>query len=261
MADSVHQAPSAAGSHTPPPSKGSTNDLQELSHQMEVIRLTLDGTLRAHGAARSRARRPCQPCSSTSAALLQLQSQVDRAGQMLQKMRVEAGIQMEPKADSPTSVANLFAEGLTLEDNRGEEASSSVEEAKRAIIGDIQSNAIPAKKEKNSKSFKELMAERRQQKENGTANAANAGTAIGATDTAKIETLDELIASCGDCLTGSPTEYAAWLKGENVHTLEDLAKVAEERPGMLVVGNGRVGMWKRQQFCEAVRAATSSVES
>ena len=71
---------------------------------------------------------------------------------------------------------------------------------------------------------------------------------------------DDLVTSCADCLTGSATEYAEWLRGENVNTINDLAKVVEERPGMLVVGNGRVGMWKKKQFCEAVRAAASCVQ-
>mmetsp|Transcript_35330 Transcript_35330/g.74545 ORF Transcript_35330/g.74545 Transcript_35330/m.74545 type:complete len:83 (+) Transcript_35330:1-249(+) len=67
------------------------------------------------------------------------------------------------------------------------------------------------------------------------------------------------MAECAPCLTGSPVEYARWLRDEwNVRTIRDLADVLEDEIGSLVAGNGRVGMWRKRQFCDAVVAAAAA---
>ena len=77
--------------------------------------------------------------------------------------------------------------------------------------------------EKPSKSFRELMLER---KKNGGGSTPDNNTAAATTKQPPtiITTVDELITSCTPFLTGSPSEYTAWLKEElDIDTIPDLA--------------------------------------
>ena len=81
----------------------------------------------------------------------------------------------------------------------------------------------PPTQEKPSKSFRELMLER---KKNGGGSTPDNNTAAATTKQPPtiITTVDELITSCAPYLTGSPTEYTAWLKEElDIATIPDLA--------------------------------------
>jgi len=118
-----------------------------------------------------------------------------------------------------------------------------------------------------SKSFRELMMERKKMNQNNRPIIPSPITGI-TTDQdekkkKKIDTLDELImTNCALYLTGSPTEYITWLRTElNVNTISDLAMVATASPEVLVNGNGNVGMWQKKKFCEAVLNANNSVVS
>ena len=78
--------------------------------------------------------------------------------------------------------------------------------------------------EKPSKSFRELMLER---KKNGGGDSTPDNKTAAATTKQPptiITTVDELITSCAPFLTGSPSEYTAWLKEElDIDTIPDLA--------------------------------------
>mmetsp|Transcript_10357 Transcript_10357/g.16349 ORF Transcript_10357/g.16349 Transcript_10357/m.16349 type:complete len:198 (+) Transcript_10357:1-594(+) len=140
------------------------------------------------------------------------------------------------------------------------------------------------KREPPSKSFRELLEERRNaNKKIGATSATIASHAIPATsntsittttmsdptptsapdvpNVATVRTLDELIANCAPYLTGNsrPVEYASWLRDElNITTIAELASASEDEMGVLVAGNGTVGMWQTRQFRNAVVAAAAA---
>lgn len=103
------------------------------------------------------------------------------------------------------------------------------------------------------KSFRELIRERKER------NEADSGPPTSETDGSRsIETLEDLVASLSHCLTGgqasAAAEYTSWLGDSlGVETVEDLAEMVESSPGLLVAGNGTVGMWRKKEFCDAVR--------
>lgn len=116
----------------------------------------------------------------------------------------------------------------------------------------------PSAPDAKSKSFRELLRERRNAN-NGSPKSIAVLEPIGADWAEKIKTLDDLILTCAPYLTGSPAEYAAWLRLElGVITIADLAKAVEESPDLLVAGNGSVGMWQKRKFCDAVIAVAES---
>ena len=60
------------------------------------------------------------------------------------------------------------------------------------------------------------------------------------------KTLDELMLSCAPYLTGPPVEYTAWLHDElNINTIADLSEAVADYLGILMAGNGPVGMWQK----------------
>ncbi|KAL7541991.1 hypothetical protein ACHAXR_011413 [Thalassiosira sp. AJA248-18] len=118
-----------------------------------------------------------------------------------------------------------------------------------------------AVQEQPSKSFREMMLERR----NGSQKPITTigmGSKTTTNTVPKIGTLDGLIMSCAPYLTGSPTEYLAWLRDDlDVDSIADLAEAVTECPELLVAGNGSVGMWQKRKFSDAVLAAAAAVSS
>ena len=116
-----------------------------------------------------------------------------------------------------------------------------------------RANTTELQRRERPKSFRELIRERR---ERGERNEADSGHRT--TGSRSIETLEDLVASLSHCLTGgqgsAAAEYTSWLGDSlGVETVEDLAERVESSPGVLVAGNGTVGMWRKQEFCDAVR--------
>ncbi|EJK66313.1 hypothetical protein THAOC_12770, partial [Thalassiosira oceanica] len=116
-----------------------------------------------------------------------------------------------------------------------------------------QPNTTEQQRRERPKSFRELIRERRER------NEADSGPPTSETDASRnIETLEDLVASLSHCLTGgqasAAAEYTSWLGDSlGVETVEDLAERVESSPGLLVAGNGTVGMWRKKEFCDAVR--------
>jgi len=116
-----------------------------------------------------------------------------------------------------------------------------------------QPNTTEQQRQERPKSFRELIRERRER------NEADSGPPTSETDGSRsIETLEDLVASLSHCLTGgqasAAAEYTTWLGDSlGVETVEDLAERVESSPGLLVAGNGTVGMWRKKEFCDAVR--------
>ena len=106
------------------------------------------------------------------------------------------------------------------------------------------------------KSFRELVRERRERNETDSGRPTS-----GTNEPRIIETLEDLVASLSHCLTGGPgsaAEYTSWLGDSlGVETVEDLAERVESSPGLLVAGNGTIGMWRKKEFCDAVRDAAA----
>ena len=117
-------------------------------------------------------------------------------------------------------------------------------------------NAAEQQRRERPKSFRELVRERRERNETDSGRPTS-----GTNEPRIIETLEDLVASLSHCLTGGPgsaAEYTSWLGDSlGVETVEDLAERVESSPGLLVAGNGTIGMWRKKEFCDAVRDAAA----
>ena len=161
-----------------------------------------------------------------------------------------------PRAPS-TSTAALISPAHAQNDSglrRGEQQQQQLQQQQQRVEG--RPNAAEQQCQERPKSFRELVRERRER------NELDSGRPMPETNEPRIiETLEDLVASLSHCLTGGPgsaAEYTSWLGGSlGVETVEDLAERVESSPGLLVAGNGTIGMWRKKEFCDAVRDAAA----
>ena len=158
-----------------------------------------------------------------------------------------------PRAPS-TSTAALISPAHAQNDSGLRRGEQQQQQQQQRVEG--RPNAAEQQRRERPKSFRELVRERRER------NEADGGRPTSETnEPRRIETLEDLVASLSHCLTGGPgsaAEYTSWLGGSlGVETVEDLAERVESSPGLLVAGNGTIGMWRKKEFCDAVRDAAA----
>ena len=71
------------------------------------------------------------------------------------------------------------------------------------------------------------------------------------------DTLEELIESCSEFLSGPPSDYIAWLETVEIKTITDLGIAMISDEAMLIAGNGDVGITELKKFAALVFAAVS----
>ena len=223
-----------------------SDSITDLEKQIQLINDAIGSALSSQ---QSSAQQHCPKCTEYVATLGGLQSHVQEAMKRL-KNHVQ---KLETSCQSTTMAVNTqqSSSGGASQQIRGRKVSKNINGNNKLQ----QTNSAP---DQPTKSFREMLRER---KKAGQASSTPDSTPTTAAETAarEIKTLDDIIMSCAPYLTGSPTEYTSWLRNElGVETISDLAKAVNERPGLLVAGNGIVGMWQKRKFCEAVLAAAAT---
>ena len=221
-----------------------SDSITDLEKQIQLINDTIGSALSSQ---QSSAQQHCPKCTEYVATLGGLQSHVQEAMKRL-KNHVQ---KLETSCQESTVTTQQSSSLGASQQNRGRKVSKN-------INGNNKLQQTNSASEQPTKSFREMLRER---KKAGQASSTPDSTPTTAAETAarEIKTLDDIIMSCAPYLTGSPTEYTLWLRNElGVETISDLAKEVNERPGLLVAGNGIVGMWQKRKFCEAVLAAAAT---
>mmetsp|Transcript_6548 Transcript_6548/g.11639 ORF Transcript_6548/g.11639 Transcript_6548/m.11639 type:complete len:349 (+) Transcript_6548:95-1141(+) len=193
---------------------------------------------------------------------IQIQSQVYTANSGSKSAIIKQGGQhsvetMQSQVNAVTShSADIAATSKSLVVQRGDAKRT---ESNNRQQSNSQQDANKAEAPNVNVSFREMLHKRRMGSTNPipTMGLSGANTKIN-NPAQNIETLDELILSCAPYLTGPPVEYTAWLHDElNINTIADLSEAVADNLRMLVAGNGSVGMWQKQKFCDAVRVAAA----
>ena len=252
-----------------------TDSITELANQMQLINEMIGRTLSSSKPASISASSPnqvCAKCVGTSEVLIALQSEVHTAMKRVEKMNQTLTVLQTHVNGLQRSIETIQSQVCT--ENSGSKLQSQVSKSlveqrwdvKRTENNNSQSNSQQdANKEQAPNanvSFREML-----HKKMGSPNPiptmglSGANTKINTPAPAQnIETLDELILSCAPYLTGPPVEYTTWLHDElNINTIAHLSEAVADNLGMLVVGNGSVGMWQKQKFCDMVQVAAASV--
>ncbi|KAL7538711.1 hypothetical protein ACHAXR_008739 [Thalassiosira sp. AJA248-18] len=238
--------------------------VKDLAKQMQIINNAIGDTL--------------VECVETSESLVGLQSQVQDAMKRVEKMNlklstlqnhasfVQQSLETIPSQENGvssivnTSPAAVTPDSTPAQSHLSAKSRKQGEEEKRKQESNMRGGNPPRNdnQEKPSKSFRELMRERKNISHKPITSIAMGSTTKTNDSVQKVDTLNDLIMSCAPYLTGSPTEYTSWLREElDVNSIADLAEAVVECPEMLVAGNGSVGMWQKRKFCDAVHAAVS----
>ena len=250
-----------------------SDSITELANQMQLINEMTGRTLSSSKPASISASSPnqvCAKCVGTSEVLIALQSEVHTAMKRVEKMNQTLTVLQTHVNGLQRSIETIQSQVCT--ENSGSKLQSQVSKSlveqrwdvKRTENNNSQSNSQQdANKEQAPNanvSFREMLHKRRMGSPNPipTMGLSGANTKTN-TPAQNIENLDERILSCAPYLTGPPVEYTAWLHDElNINTIADLSEAVADNLGILVAGNGSVGMWQKQKFCDVVRVAAAA---